>query len=147
MVSRILAVCALLFSVAACTSSTPNSPSPVATILCPLEQSVVGLVVTTVASELQCSNQAAILASVNAIPAVGTICQSPAALAIGKPKAKLGQGLPMKSVGSDLCTTIANGLIASGASSAIPAAWGCTLTSAEASLNSVIAAACQKAFP
>jgi hypothetical protein len=147
MLFRLLAACAVVLSVGACTSSTPNAPSPVATILCPLEQSVVNTVVVAVASELQCSNQAAVLASVNALPVVGTICASPAAVAIGKPKAKAGEGLPLKSIGSDLCTTVASGLLASGASAAIPAAWGCSAANAEASLSSVISAACLKVFP
>ena len=152
MVIRILIACALLFSVA-CKSSTPAAPgtptppSPIAVILCPLESSVVNTVVVAIASGLQCSNQAAILASVNALPVVGTICASPAAAAIGKPKAKLGAGLPLKSVGSDLCTTIATGLLTTGANAVIPSAWGCTGANAEASLQGVVNLACLAVFP
>lgn len=143
MIKYVCAMFALTLGLVGCTGSTP---SPVVTVLCPLEQSVVGLVVTTVASELQCSNQAAILATVNTIPAVGTICQSPAALAIGKPKAKPVQPV-LKSTGSDLCTLVAQGLLNTGANAVVPTAWGCTLTNAESSLQGVVAAACQKAFP
>lgn len=143
MVLRILAACVLVFSIGACTN---NSPAP--SIGCTIESAVSGVVALSIASELQCSNQAAIQASIAVAADKAGICKSPQALAIGQPKVAAADGKPaLKSVGSDICNTVASGLLASLVNSSIPSAWGCSASNASASLQALISGACVKAFP
>jgi len=128
---------AVALTLAGCHSSVVNN------VVCPVETAVVNTVAVTIASDLQCSNQAAIVTSIQAVAAKANICTSTAAMQIGKPKAKV----PLKSVGSDICQTVADGLVGTLVSGAIPTAWGCTATTATASLTTLVNGACAKAFP
>lgn len=145
MIVRILAACALLTGMVAC-NKTPGTPAP--SIGCTIEQAVSGVVALTIASELQCANQAAIQASVDAAASKAGICTSPAAMAIGKAKVASADGkTPIKSVGSDICNSVADNLLATLVNTAIPSAWGCTATNASTSLKTLVNGACVKAFP
>lgn len=142
MILKISVLVALVIGMAGCTKDSGKS------VGCTIESAVSGVVAIAIAQELQCSNQAAIQASVDAAAVKAGICAAPAALAIGKPKGPVDpKSVPVKSVGSDICNAVAGNLIASLATGAIPAEWGCSATNAQASLKDLIAGACGKAFP
>lgn len=124
-------------------TSCTNNSNPVVAVGCTIEAAVVNTVAVSIASELQCTNQAAIVASMQAAATKAGICPSPAAQAIGKPKSKI----PLKSVGSTICQDVADTAVAGLVGGIIPAAWGCSGTTATASLTTLINSACAKAFP
>lgn len=135
------------------TGCTSTSTNPVATVGCTLETTINGIVALGIASELQCSNQAAIVTTIQSAESSLNICSSPAAVSIGKPKPKPVLGpdgktlLPLKSVGGDICSSVGTALVGSLANGVVPAAWGCTSATASASLSALITTACNKAFP
>lgn len=134
---RILVLSTLALSLMSCTKDAPS-------VGCVIEKAVSGVVAVTIAQQLQCSNQAAIEASIAAAASKAGICKSEPALAIGKPKVA---GSAMKSVGSDICGSVAGTLLAGLVNGVVPSEWGCSGESAQASLNQLIAGACAKAFP
>jgi hypothetical protein len=132
-------ILALTIGLVGCTK-TPDAPS----IGCTVESAVSGVVSLAIASELQCSNQAAIAASIAAAASKAGICASAPALAIGKPKPVQPV---LKSVGSDICNTVASGLLGSIVGGVVPSAWGCTNANVTAQLSGLISSACAKTFP
>lgn len=139
MVLRIGAVFALIFGLVACTSSSNTS------VGCTVEQAVSGVVALTIAQELQCSNQAAIQASIATAASKAGICASVPATSIGKPK--VASGIPLKSTGSDICSAVANDLLGSVVNGVVPSAWGCSNATVTTQLSGLVTAACVKAFP
>ena len=137
-----------LFATGCTSTSTSPTATVVASVGCALEGSVVNTAAVLLAQGLQCSNQAAIVTSITAAASSLKICSTPTALAIGKPKAPPVIGadgkpvLPLKSVGSTICTSLADTLIASLPGGVIPTAWGCAPTSAVASVTGLVNQAC-----
>ena len=141
----------LLVALSATVLATGCTSTTVTSVGCTLETTIDGVAAMAVAQELQCSNQAAIVTSIQGWESSLKICSSTAAMSIGKPRALTlgadGKALPMKSVGGDLCTSLGTAIVSGLASGVVPAAWGCTSANATTQLSSVITTACNKAFP
>lgn len=151
---NIFALFALTVLFAACSATAPTpapgaspSPAPATGIGCVIQDAVVNTVAVSLSDALQCSNQSAVAASLTTAAAGLKICSSAQAMAIGKPHAKSVKGQALKSIGSDLCQSLASSLVSGLAQGALPAAWGCTAASASQTITTLVDAGCVKAFP
>lgn len=118
---KIFALCALFIAFTGCTSSQ---------VTCTAQSVVVSGLTPAIATGLQCSNPAAITASLNQIGANAGICTTPVSL--NKPQ-----------LSSDVCTLI-SGLLVTSLAGQIPATWGCTAANASAQLQGTLTTACTK---
>lgn len=134
MITRILLVAAVGLSLGACTKKDANTAG------CVVQNAVTNTVAVAIAQELQCEDQAAIQAALNDAASKVGICQSEKALAIGKKP-------DLKSIGGDICNTVAGRLIDSLVAGTIPSDWKCSGGAATSALSGFISAACAKAFP
>ena len=95
---------------------------------CTLETQLVNGATPLIATALQCSNSAAITASLNSVVGQTGLCSTtPAA--------------------GPVCTVLATAIVGIAASEAIPASWGCTAANAQALLSSAVATACSAVLP
>jgi len=98
---------------------------------CTIEQTIVSGVGPAIATGLQCSNEAAIEADLNAIIGKLNICTK-----VSERDNKLNK-LP-----APICSLFANLVLNGVASVAIPSAWGCSAANAKGLLNNLIVTAC-----
>lgn len=107
---------------------------------CVIQGGADALLAPAIAIGLQCSNQSAILASLQQAGQKAGLCSAPAPAASAAPVAALSLGA--QGIVSSICASLGTALVGSLAGSAIPSAWGCNPASATGALNGVITAAC-----
>jgi hypothetical protein len=114
-----LVVLSAFLAMSGCTSGT--------SVGCTIQGGVDSVLAPVIANGLQCTNQAAIEASLQAAGAKAGLCTSTTTQSL--------------SATSALCQALADGLVAL-VGSAIPSAWACTPTSATATLTTLVNGAC-----
>lgn len=98
---------------------------------CTVEKTIVSGVGPAIASGLQCTNEAAIEADLTAVMSKLNICQQ-----VQERSGKLNT-LP-----APICSMLANLVLNSVASVAIPSSWGCSAANAKDLLKNLIVTAC-----
>ncbi len=101
-----------------------------ASIGCRVEKPLVDTLTPLIATQLQCSNSAAISADLTKL--VGTI-------GLCKPAQEEGKTLP-----APICSFLADMVINNLASVAVPSAWGCTAQNAKDTLKAIVMSGCSK---
>lgn len=118
---KIFLAAALMVSVVGCTSKVD--------VGCVVQSGVDAILAPVIASKLQCTNQAAIVASLQAAGAKAGLCKSDA----------VKVSLP-----ATVCTALGAALVQSLPSKVIPADWGCSAADATAQLTTLVTDACAK---
>jgi hypothetical protein len=115
---RLFAVVALCLTLVVGATGCPS-------VGCDVQTVAVGALAPAIATGLQCTNQAAITATLNALGTKAGLCAA-------------GQS----SLGSAACQAVSGLLLSSLAGAAIPAAWGCSPTAAVGQLTTLVNTAC-----
>lgn len=98
---------------------------------CIIQDKVVQIATSTVATTLQCSNTTAIQNDLTGLISGLGLCKSSATAPTGP-------------IADYLCPLAVNSVLSYLASSTIPSTWGCTASNAKATLSDALMAACKK---
>jgi len=119
---KLALVLVVLISMAGCTK---------AQVTCGVQTTLVNIMSQGIATGLQCSNMSAIQASLNQAASGLNMCPAGTALS-----------LPVT-----FCQPLVDILVSSVASTAIPAAWGCSAQVAQADISALLMKACSGSAP
>lgn len=135
----VICVIGILF-LSACTTTNP-SLQPIQSVGCDAETAVTTAMAGTIATTLNCSNQAAIQSSLQvALGNVNFCAQATAAQAQAKLKKVFSKGI----VADLACPIVVNVLIGYGTSS-VPTVWGCSTSTNASTLSAALTSACELA--
>lgn len=113
---------------------------PVVGQICQDQTKALTALAGSVASTLQCANQAQIVTDLTTALGNANVCKYAAAPAVA------GQMKPMGVVGNILCPVAASTVVGF-LTSTIPTTWGCTATTSAGAVQSALIAVCEAAVP
>jgi len=128
----------------ALTGCTKTSPiiTPIKDVGCAIESAVTGSISQVVATSLNCTNQAAVQASLQSAFGNANLC----ATASMAKQASLKSDRP-KGVIGDLACPVAVSAAMGFLSNQVPTTWGCSVGATASALSAALVAACEAAIP
>jgi len=132
-------LCLLVLVLFGCTSATT------AVVVCDLQTVAVTALTPVIATQLQCTNSAAISASLNQWGSNANLCKASSTVTSTSTAVSTTPTLSAPlSLNAILCESLSGILVQQLAANEIPAAWGCTATNAVSSLTTLVNQACAK---